>query len=80
MAQKIYSLNPVCEKDSNILFSLINLFFNGFIATYLLSFNLTIWALLVLLFFGKYIILLFLSNTVNEILGLFISKSLVKYF
>ena len=80
MAQKICSLNPVCEKDSNILFSLINLFFNGFITTYLLSFNLTIWSLLVLLFFGKYMILLFLSNTVSEILGLFISKSLGKYF
>ena len=80
MAQKICSLNSVCEKDSNILFSLINLFFNGFITTYLLSFNLTIWSLLVLLFFGKYMILLFLSNTVSEILGLFISKSLGKYF
>ena len=37
---------------------------------------LTISALLVLLFFDEYIILLFSSNIVNEILELFISKSL----
>ena len=69
------SLNSKCKKDSNNLSSLINLFFNGFTAAYL-SFNLSICALLLLLFFGKYVILLFSSKTVNEILGLFISKSL----
>ena len=45
---RVCSLNSKCEKDSNILFNLINLFFNGFTAAYLLSFNLTICALLVL--------------------------------
>ena len=69
------SLSSICEKDSNNLFSLINLFFNGFMAAYLLFFNLAICALLVQLFFDKYNILLFSSNTVDEILGLFISNS-----
>ena len=32
---KMYSLNFICEKDSSILFSLTNLFLNGFIAAYL---------------------------------------------
>ena len=72
----IYSLNSICEKDSNKLFCLINLFLHGFIAAYLLSFNLTICALLVLLFFDRYNILFFSSNTVNQILGLFISNLL----
>ena len=53
----------------------MKLFFNGFIAAYLLFFNLAISALLSLLYFDVYILLLFSSNTVNEILGLFISRS-----
>ena len=53
----------------------MNLFFNGFIAAYLSFFNLTICALLAPLFFGVYNILLFSSNIVNEVLGLYISIS-----
>ena len=53
----------------------MNIFFNGFIAAYLSIFNLTICALLVPLFFGVYNILLFSSNIVNEVLGLYISIS-----
>ena len=71
----ICSLNSMCEKDANNLSSLINLFFNGFIAAYLLFFSLIICAVLVLLFFDEYIFLLFSSNTVDEALGLFISNS-----
>ena len=71
----VCSLNSICKKDANNLFSLINLFFNGFIAAYLLFFNLTICALLALLFFDVYNLLLFSSDTVNEVLGLFISNS-----
>ena len=70
------SLNSMREKDANNLFSLMNLFLNGFNAAYLLFYNFTICALLVLLFFVIYIILLFSSNIVNEVLGLFISNSL----
>ena len=58
----------------------MNLFFNGFIVAYLLFFNLVICPLLVLSFFDAYILLLFSSNTVNEILGLFISNSLCVIF
>ena len=72
----ICSINSKWEKNSNNSFSLINLFFNGFTAAYLLLLILTIWALLILILFGKYVILLLLSsNTINEILGLFISNS-----
>ena len=63
-------LNSSCEIDVKILSSLINLSFNGFNAAYLLFF-----ALLVLLFFVIYIFLLFSSNIVNEVFGLFISNS-----
>ena len=72
----IYSLHSIWEKVSNILFSLKILLFNGFIATYQRSFNLTIRALLILLLFGMYKILSFSSNTVIETLALFISNSL----
>ena len=48
---RICSLNSKCKKDSNILFNLINIFFNGFTAAYLLFCNLTICALLILSFF-----------------------------
>ena len=68
---KITSQNYI---TSSISFSLTNLFFNGFIAAYLCLFHLIICALLALLFFGKYVVLLFSSNTVNEILGLLISN------
>ena len=71
----ICSLNSICEKDSNNLSSLINLFFNGFIAAYLSFFNLTICTLLVLLFYDEYNILLFSSNIVNEIFELLVSNS-----
>ena len=71
----ICSLNSICKKDANILSNLMNLFLNGLNAVYLLFFNLTIWVLLVLLFFVVYIFLLLSSNIVNEILGLFDSKS-----
>ena len=50
------SLNSICEKDANILSNLMNLFFNGFNAAYLLFFNLAICALLVPLFFDVYIL------------------------
>ena len=53
----------------------MNFFFNGFNAACLLFVNLTICVLLVLLFFVTSIILLFSSNIVNEVLGLFISNS-----
>ena len=33
------SLNSLCEKDINILSNLMNLFFTGFNAAYLLFFN-----------------------------------------
>ena len=69
------SLNSLCEKDVNILSSLMNLFLNGFNAASLLFFNLTICALLALLYFVIYIFLLFLPNIVNEVFGLFISNS-----
>ena len=69
------SLNSLCEKDFNILSSLMNLFSNGFTAAYLLFSNLTICTFLVLLLSVMYIFLLFLSNIVNEVLGLFISNS-----
>ena len=52
----------------------MNLFFNGFIVAYLLFFNLAICTFIVLLFFDVYILLLFSSNTANEILGIFISN------
>ena len=65
----------MCEKDANKLSSLMNLFFNGFIAAYVLFFNLIICALLVLLFFDEYIFLSFSSNTVNKVLRLFFSNS-----
>ena len=71
----ICSLDSICEKDVNILSNLINLFFNSLNAEYLLFFNLAICTLLVLLFFDEYIFLLFSSNTVNEVLELFISNS-----
>ena len=71
----ICSLNSKWEKNSNNPFSLINLFFNSFTAAYILLLILTIWALLILILFGEYVILLLSSNTVNEILGLFISNS-----
>ena len=71
----IRSLNSMCEKNANNLSSLMNLFFNGFIAAYQLFFNLIICALLVLLFFDEYIFLSFSSNTVNEVLGLFTANS-----
>ena len=71
----ICSLNSLCEKDANNLSSLINLFFNGFIVAYLLFSNFTICVLLAPLFFGVYNLLLFSSNNVNEVLGLFISNS-----
>ena len=69
------SLNSLCEKNANTLSSLMNLFFNGFNAAYLLFLNLSICVLLVPLFFVTYIILLLSSNIVNEVLGLFISNS-----
>ena len=71
----ICSLDSICEKDVNILSNLINLFFNSLNAEYLLFFNLAICTLLVLLFFDEYIFLLFSSNTVDEVLELFISNS-----
>ena len=66
------SLNSLCEKDVNMLSNLMKLFFNHFNAAYLLFFNLTICALLVCYI---YIFLLFSSNIVNEVFGLFISNS-----
>ena len=62
------------KKDANNLSSLINLFFNGFLAAYLSFLNLTICALLAPLFFVVYNLLLFSSNIVNEVLRLFISN------
>ena len=38
----ICSLNSICEKDANILSNLMNLYFHGLNAVYLLFFNLTI--------------------------------------
>ena len=49
------SLNSFCKKDFNILSSLMNLFYNGFTAAYLLFSNLIICTFLVLLFSVMYI-------------------------
>ena len=57
-------------------FSFIDLFFIGFIAAYLYSFVLTVFALILPLLLEKYIISLFSSNMFNEILGLSISNSI----
>ena len=53
----------------------MNLFLRGFNAAYLLFFNWTMCALLVLSFLEWCIFLLFSSNIVNEILELFVSNS-----
>ena len=71
----MYSFNSLCEEVFNILSSLINLFLGAFNAAYLLLFNWTMYALLVLSFFGYYIFLLSSSNIVNEISELFVSNS-----
>ena len=49
------SFNSLREKDFNIISNLMNLFLNGFNAAYLLFFNCTMWALLVLSSFVVYI-------------------------
>ena len=72
----MYSFNSLFEKHFNIVSNLMNLFFDGFNAAYLLSFKWIIFALLSLLFFDAYNFLLFSSNIVNEILGLFVSNSI----
>ena len=71
----MYSFNSLCEEVFNILSSLINLFLGAFNAAYLLLYNWTMYALLVLSFFGYYIFLLSSSNIVNEISELFVSNS-----
>ena len=53
----------------------MNLFLRGFEAAYLLFFNWTMYALLVLSFLWYIFFLLSSSNTVNEILELFVSNS-----
>ena len=76
MRFNICSFNSLSEKNLNYLSNLMNLFFIGFNAAYLLFFNWTICALLALLFFVINIFLLLSSNIANEILELFISNSL----
>ena len=71
----MYSFNSLCEKDFNILSNLMNLFLGGFNAAYLLFFNQTMCALLVLSFLQWYLFLLSSSNIVNEILESFVSNS-----
>ena len=75
MLLNMYSFNSLCEEVFNILSSLINLFLGAFNAAYLLLFNWTMYALLVLSFFGYYIFLLPSSNIVNEISELFVSNA-----
>ena len=70
----IYSFNSLFEKDFNIVSNLMNLFFNGLIAAYMLYFKWIIFALSALLFFVAYIFFLSSSNIVNEIFGLFVSN------
>ena len=71
----MYSFISLCEKVFNILPNHMNLFLRGFEAAYLLFFNWTMYALLVLSFLWYIFFLLSSSNTVNEILELFVSNS-----
>ena len=53
----------------------MNLFLRGFIAAYLLFFNWTIYALLVVSFLEVFIFLLSSLNIINDTLVLFVSNS-----
>ena len=70
----IISLISLCENNRSISFNLMYLFFTGFIAAYLLFFNLTIFALMLLILCEMYKIFLSSSITVKEISGLFTSN------
>ena len=52
----------------------MNLFLGGFVAAYLLFFNWTIYALLVVSFLEVYIFLLSSLNIINDTLVLFVSN------
>ena len=67
------SVISLCENNHSISLNLMYLFFTGFIVAYLLFFNLTIFALMLLILCEMYKIFLSSSITVKEIFGLFTS-------